>query len=585
MTTSALAPDIGGVTRPPDAKVLAAIAVAGFGAAAASAGLALAADDLPDPLVQATLLDWITLPFILAGVVAWWRRPESRFGALMIAGGFTIFLSTLAWAQSDVAHTFGQLFDILPAAFLLHVYLAFPTGRLAGRREQVLLAAAYATAIGLQVLKMTLGYGSRNVLEIVPLPNAAQMVERVQLVAMSVFCLVGVGILVVRSRRIRSLRRPALGLLIKSFTVALVMISVLFLFGAFDLPAFETVRRVTFVVVGISPIVFLIGLLDARLARSGLGDLIIELRTDPAGAKLRDALAHALGDPSLSIAYWLPEFHSWADLEGRPVELPIHDDNRTATLIEREGQHVAVLLHNRALNEEPELLDAVTAAAGIALDNGRLQAELRARLEELQGSRARVIEIAQKERQRLERNLHDGAQQRLIALSVDLHLLKDRVKGDPTATKRLDRAEHEIAMSLKELRDVASGIHPAIVSGHGLDVALEQLAARAPVPVRLGVSVQGRLPERIEVAAFYVVSESLVNIGKHANATSATVDVGHTNGEVVIDVVDDGVGGADTERGSGLRGLADRTEALGGRLRIWSPRGGGTRLRAEIPCA
>jgi signal transduction histidine kinase len=213
-----------------------------------------------------------------------------------------------------------------------------------------------------------------------------------------------------------------------------------------------------------------------------------------------------------------------------------------------------------------------------------LHAELRARLDELRGSRARIVEAGQTERKRLERNLHDGAQQRLIALSLELGLWEEGVQGDHEASRRLESARREIATSLEELRDVARGLHPAVVSGHGLEVALEQLAARGPVPVRLKVAVGTRLPERLEVAAFYLVSESLANIGKHANATSATVEVSRNDGQVVVEVVDDGIGGADTELGSGLRGLADRVEALEGRLRIWSPKGGGTRLRAEIPC-
>ena len=195
------------------------------------------------------------------------------------------------------------------------------------------------------------------------------------------------------------------------------------------------------------------------------------------------------------------------------------------------------------------------------------------------------METGQRERQRLERNLHDGAQQRLIALALEMSLLEGQPTGDTNATMRLDQARREISTSLEELREVARGIHPAVVSGHGLEIALEQLAARAVVPVHLKVEVEGRLPEPLEVAAFYLVSESLANTGKHANATSASVEIACANGQLVVEVIDDGIGGADTERGSGLRGLADRVEALGGRLRIWSPENGGTRLRAEIPCA
>jgi signal transduction histidine kinase len=373
--------------------------------------------------------------------------------------------------------------------------------------------------------------------------------------------------------------------LVDAFALGLVMIAVLFVTGALDGPGFETIRRATFVVIGLAPAAFLIGLLTARLARSSLADLLLEMRANPAPADLRDALARTLRDPSLTLAYWLAEFDSWADVDGRPMELAQREDGRAVTLVDRDGQHMAALLHDASLQEEPELLEAVSAAAGIALENGRLHAELGARLEELRGSRVRVIEAGQKERQRLERNLHDGAQQRLVALSLELNLLKRRLDGDPVASTRIEHARTEIAMSLEELRDVARGLHPAVVSGHGLAVALESLAARAPVPVQLTVELEERLPEPLEVAAYYLISESLANIGKHAQATSATIDVTRCNGEVIVEVVDDGIGGADTERGTGLRGLADRVEALDGRLRVWTPPGHGTRVRAEIPCA
>ncbi len=307
----------------------------------------------------------------------------------------------------------------------------------------------------------------------------------------------------------------------------------------------------------------------------------MELRAEP--ADLRGPLARALGDPSLVLVYWLPEFASWADQDGKPLDLPT-GAGRATTLIERDGAPVAALVHDAALNEERELLDAVGAAGAIALETGRLHAELRAHVDELRGSRARVIEAGQKERQRLERDLHDGAQQRLIALSLDLAMLEASLGGDPGTRAQLSQARGEIATSLAELRDVARGLHPAVLSAHGLAVALESLAARAPVPVRLTVRLDGRLAEAVEVAAYYVVCESLANIGKHARATAATVKVAQAGGRVVVEVLDDGRGGADTEGGSGLRGLADRVEALGGRLRVWTSSGSGTRVEAELPC-
>jgi signal transduction histidine kinase len=583
MSAAIAAPTYRGAVRQPRLWLVALIAAVGCAVPLRSVAVALTTDDV-DP-VQVALLDWITIPFILAGLVAWLRRPGSRLGLLMIAGGFASGLSALQLTHVDSLFTIGAAFDLLPAAFFLHVILAFPNGHLRSRFERLLVVGAYGSAIGLQLVKMLLGaFGPRDLLELWPSPGASAYVQHVQLFSLSAICLAGVGVLVARRQLEGRSRRRSLALLIDLFAIGLVMIAVLFVDGDLNGPAFQPIQRATLVVIGLSPIVFLVGLLDARLARSAVGDLMIELRANPAHADLRNALARALRDPSLTLAYWLPDFQAYVDPDGREIELP-EGEGRAAMLIDRDGRRVAALIHDSAIADEPELLDAVAAAAAMALDNVRLQAELRARVEELRGSRARVIDAGQKERQRLERNLHDGAQQRLIALSLGLSLLKGNLIDDAGTRARLDEARRQIALSLEELRAVARGMHPAVLSGHGLEVALESLAAQAAIPVRLTVEIEGRLPERVEVAAYYVVSESLTNIARHARATEATVAVDPASGGVVVEIVDNGVGGADTEGGSGLRGLADRVEALGGRLRVWTPRGGGTRVQAEIPCA
>jgi len=560
--------------------VAAALAVA---AAGASLGFALAARS-PDP-VQVFLMEWVAVPYVTAGVIAWWRRPASRLGPLMVAGGLASAFSGWQLAESAGAYTFGAAFDIVPAALFIHVCLAFPDGRLRSKFEGALVAVAYALAVGLQLVKLALGgIDPANLVDVWRQPDLVAMVEDVQLLSLSACCVLALAVLMRRRRRLGRPRRRAIAFVLDSFALALVMIAALFVMAAFDWPGFREVQRVTLFVVGLSPLAFLLGLLDARLARSAVGDLMVALRSEPAPPDLRDALAHTLRDPSLTLAYWLPDFKTYVNVDGRPVKLP-DDDSRTATLIDRNGEHVAALVHDPVLDDEHQLLDAVGAAAGMSLENARLQAELRARVEELRGSRARVIEAGQKERQRLERDLHDGAQQRLIALSLRLSLLERRLADAPEARQELDAARREIALSLEELRDVARGIHPAVLSGHGLAVAVESLAAGAPLPVRLALDAVGRLPERVEVAAYYVVAESLANIAKHAHARGARISLERQPGRLVVEVVDDGVGGADTERGSGLRGLADRVEALGGRLRIWTPLGGGTRVQAEIPCA
>lgn len=577
-------------TIPPKLWAIWAVALAGCLAAGAALAFALTnpaiGSELGEPLVIAALADWITLSYVLCGLVAWWRRPTSRFGLLMIAAGFVNFLSSLYWTTWDVSHTVGQALDLLPPIVFLHVFLAFPSGRLRSSFERYLIGAGYAIAIGLELVRMAFGgLGPNNLLEIEANPDAALVALRVQLTAVSALCLCVVGVLVERRVRTGGPLRRSLAHLLDAFGLSLVMIVFLFLSLAWGGPGTQQIRWATFAVLGLAPLIFLLSLLHSRLVRSSVGELVVELRGEPEAADLRDALAKALRDPSLELVYWLPEFGTYADLEGRAAQLPERAEKRATTLIDRDGVHLAALIHDPVLKDEPELLEAVTAAAGLALENGRLHVELWARLEELRGSRARVIDVAQQERKRLERDLHDGAQQRLIALSLELGLLGEDLGGDSEAAVRLDQARRQIATSLDELRAVAHGIHPAVVTGHGLEVALEQLAARAPVLVQLNVQIDGRLPERFEVAAFYLVSESLANIGKHAHAASATIDLRLVDGQLVVEIVDDGVGGADTEQGSGLRGLADRVESLEGRLRVWSPVGGGTRLRAEIPCA
>jgi signal transduction histidine kinase len=552
---------------------------------AIAAALAHASDHLSEPAVQAGLMCWIIATYVLGGLVAWRRTPESRFGPLMIAAGFVAFLSALWYSNVALAFTFGQVLDLVPAAVLLHVFLAYPTGRLERPAERALVVAAYVIALAPVPARMALGgFGPDNLLELTSDPGANLVVTRIELVALSATLVAGVGLLLIRRRGAGWAARRWPSILIDSFSLSLVMLAFLFATAAFGEHGFTWIQRATLFVIGLAPVAFLAGLLHARLARSALGALIVELRDDPAPADLRDALARALRDPSLELAFWLPEYGAYADEDGQPAAIPEPDAGRAVTPVEQGGERVAALVHDPSLLDEPELLVAVTAAAGIAIDSARLHAELRARLDELRGSRARVIEAGRRERERLERNLHDGAQQRLVALSLELGMLQQRVGDDPDATRRLERARLEIATSLGELREIARGIHPAVVTSHGLAVALEQLAANAPVPVRLRVALDRRLPQPLEVAAYYIVSESLANAGKHARASEVSVEVARRGDQVLIEVLDDGVGGADSERGSGLRGMADRVEALDGRLRVWSPRGGGTRMKAEIPC-
>src|SRR5215207_523832 len=283
------------------------------------------------------------------------------------------------------------------------------------------------------------------------------------------------------------------------------------------------------------PLAFLAGLLRSRLARAGLSDLFRDLRSTR-GDALQATLAQALGDPSLVVT------------EGEP---PAHNGDRSVSPVERDGRRFATLVYDSSLDDDPELVEAVTAAAAIALENSQLHAESEVRLAELQASRERIVAAGDAERRRLERNLHDGAQQRLVALAMQLRLIQADIRRDPAAAEALvTSASGELAQSLEELRELARGIHPAVLD-HGLCPALESLAMRAPVPTAVTCDV-GPLPQPVELAAYFVACEALANVAKYAGATAVSVRVSRTARGIVIEIADDGAGGAQPSPGSGL---------------------------------
>jgi signal transduction histidine kinase len=280
-----------------------------------------------------------------------------------------------------------------------------------------------------------------------------------------------------------------------------------------------------------------------------------------------------------------PDQGAYVDAEGRPTRVDPAPEGKIATTIEHEGRPVAAILHDAGLAEERELVQTVGAAAGLTLENERLDAELRATVAELRASRARIVQAGDEQRRRIERDLHDGAQQRLMALGINLRLLRDQIKRDPQdAIELLDASLQELSEATAELRELARGIHPAVLNDRGLPAALNALARRSPVPVEVVETPGDRLPPSIESAAYFVVAEALTNATRYATARSVTVSVVRRNGQVEIAVTDDGVGGADPEQGSGLRGLHDRVAALDGHLHLASAASKGTTLKAQIPC-
>ncbi len=321
----------------------------------------------------------------------------------------------------------------------------------------------------------------------------------------------------------------------------------------------------------------------------GLGHLsrilTLTLARRPAASEgpIREMLAESLGDRTLSIAYWLADRQAFVNESGRPVELPGPGSGRAWTAVERDGRRVAAIVHDAELETSAELVQAAAAAAALALDNERLKADLRARVEELRVSRVRIVEAADAARRRIERDLHDGAQQQLVSLALDLRVLRARLR-DTEAAPMIDDLSAKLQIALAELRDLARGIHPAILTERGLEPAVDALAARAAVPVETQVEIGDDLTPAIEAAAYFTVAEGLTNVQRYAQAQYARVDIRRDHEDLVVLVEDDGVGGADPETGSGLSGLQDRLSALDGSLTVVSPPGRGTRLIARIPC-
>jgi signal transduction histidine kinase len=261
--------------------------------------------------------------------------------------------------------------------------------------------------------------------------------------------------------------------------------------------------------------------------------------------------------------------------DGRVTELPA-PDGRATTAVVRDGETLAVLVHDPALCGQRSLVDAVVAAARLALDNARLHAAHRAQLHELHASRARIVVAADAERRRIQRDLHDGVQHKLLAIAM----LVERARRDPA---RLGAVASALTEVIGELRALSEGIYPPVLTEEGLAGAVERLAEGAPLPVYADVD-RARLSEHVERAAYFVITEALANVYKHANASEARVRVDRGERGLVVEVSDDGVGGADPDRGTGLHGLHDRVGALNGTFRVYSVRSAGTRVVAELPC-
>jgi signal transduction histidine kinase len=533
--------------------------------------------------------------FAGVGLFAWYRRPDNRVGPLMVATGFAWYLGMLQWTEPPLLFSLGIWLSNLYVATATHLLLAFPSGRLTTSIDRALVGFTYFAVVILWmpvvlfVDQAELGCEGcpENLFLVTHEPWFATTWLDGMTVLGVVIPLAVLARLLQRWRRAsKPLRRTITPVFVAGgalMATLAVLLTIALAGGSDDFTM--TAFYASLPAIALVPFLFMAGLARGRMLRGrGLGGLVRRLGGGLGRGELRAALADALEDPSVELAYWLPDSRLYVDAEGRPVELPSSRADRTVTPVERDGRRIAAIVHDPTLLEDPDRVREAGAAAALALENERLEAELRAKVEEVRASRSRLVEVGLRQRRRLERDLHDGAQQRLVSLALTLRMARERLGPDAgEAGQLLDRSREELDEALTELRELARGIHPAVLSDRGLGAAVEALASRAPLPVEVGELPTERLPEHVELTAYFVISEALTNVAKYAAASRASIAVSKHDGRLTLEVRDDGVGGADIDSGTGLRGLADRLEAVEGELEIESAPGGGTTLRASMP--
>jgi signal transduction histidine kinase len=533
----------------------------------------------------------VLLAYLAVGVAAWQRYPGERIGLLFTMAGYAWFLPSLTQLHYPLPFTAGILTTSLYQAVLAHLALAWPYGRLRSRLDRVVVTVNYSFNLGNNAVQMlfwnprTNGCGTACPANLLLADSSSRLYSATG----TVFSITGVCITAAVAaliawhwRSARGYARQAMTSLIWVAVPIAAYIAILGVPGSLGLSGL-VLYGVGPLILTAAPAAYAIAMFQARTARRAVGAALVDLEPGPPPARLRDALSRALGDPTLQLAFRTPEHGGYQDTSDQAVDPARLPAGRMLTKLDPAGN--AVLVYHELMQHEPELVKVTVTAASLALEHARLQAEVEAQLEQVRASRARIVEAGDAERRRLERDLHDGAQQRLVTLSLALGMARSQAAAtNPELAALLEAAAGEAQAAITELRELARGIHPAILTETGLAGAIQALAERSPVAATITAVPAGRYPAHIEATAYFVVSEALANVAKHATASSTRVTIRELAGRLMVEVSDDGTGGARPDGGSGLRGLADRVAAAGGVLRIDSPPGSGTRLEADIPC-
>jgi signal transduction histidine kinase len=595
-------PTVGSMAGAPTATspwlVPATVAVVAFGVLTTAVGVASGAPR------QFLVLDAaISLVYVGAGFIAWQRRPEVLTGPLLVAcGAFNFVGSYGPSGQPVVTHlgfAFEAYYDVALAVLVLALPSRLPSGP--GRWLSIALLCAFlvrsASRLFLQDPSM---FGCAdcppNPFALASDPAAFVTVEVAANLAIAGLTSLAAIVCLHRLATSRPIMRHVMWPILAAGVVAMAAAA----FDAADYaystatgkpllelpePWSEVWSWSLFAARLLVPIGFLVGTLRLRRAGGPLVPLAVGLERVPSPMRLEAALAAALGDPGVRLLRSDPQT-GWTTADGRPATAPVEDDRHAVTLLEHDARPLAAIVHDPVLREDPTLVRSVMAVLRLAVENERLDGALRTQLDEVRASRARLVVAAEEERRRIERDLHDGAQQRLLGATIALQQARQAASDGSTATQleeRLTAAADELQSAIRELRELARGIHPALLEDEGLPAAVAALGRRATVPVETQVDLGRRLPREIESTAYFTIAEAVTNATRHAGASAVRVSIRDGGDHLSIEVDDDGVGGADATHGSGLSGLADRLATVDGRLTIDSPTGGGTRIHAEVP--
>lgn len=528
------------------------------------------------------------LLFVAAGLVARWRRPENRTGALMAAVGFALFLEDLQLSRQPLLFTVGLALASVSAPMLAWLVLAYPDGRLGSRASRLIVVAAWVVTVGFRLVEMTVqdvSYyrdSNTNLLFVSADASMVHLVASAQRVAGGVLA---VAILAMMVRHWLTASPPRRRLIAPVYLASAVCGAAgLLSTVAVDLLGNRDLYRVLITAFAVSfallPILFLFGVLRTRLRAAPVVGMLTELAGAPTRADLEQLLRTALKDPSLSLIRF-PTAHPAVTQPETEIGI---GPGRAVTSIDLGDDRLGLIVHDPALTDDEPALAAVAGAAALALQNQQLSTEVADRLGELQQSAARLVDAADQARRQIERDLHDGAQQQLLAVALRLRLVEQQLATSPETSAMVAASARDLEAAVGDLRTLARGVHPALLTQAGLPAAVHALADRCPIPV--DVRVDGLPPTQTatETTAYFIVAEALTNVGKHARADHAWVHADIDGQWLRLEVGDDGVGGTALTPGGGLTGLRDRARAISGELTV-DPGGplGGTTVRARLP--